>query len=570
MLMKKRILLTAAAAFVATIGFAQVVVNKTEAQKTPVQFSSLKAPAAKMVGEKMRFAPKKTKANGVYYTRPAGTLYWGSDSEGRGWSVTRLVLPPFYDVTFTNKSTDPTSTSWLLNGTDVTQYADAETGNFNWGSTGCYNGSAYYLPTISDGTSTYTIGESGKNSAYAAMLVDSISDLAFYDSYTSSVYGWGSLSTGYLYGTGTVSSQGVDYTSYGVMQVFDKPAAPLYIESFNVIGFSSTSEPLKNGAKLMVSLLKVVETAEGNDSITDDVLAQFTAGVEDTTFLSENDIDYTSTGKAYVFNFNFANKSTDAFGAEVIEPAVINDKFAIFVTGFNQDGVDVGLRGPQECADDDVNNIAYFLVADEEGNTRYFYYNLGLDFSFVGGFDYIEAADELYSFNDAGEIADTYSNLNVLRVSADGQTVSTEGADDDHNIGAAILYTSFPWFDAEGAENYTADNIPDWITGIYAEDAMNESGYRTGQEYISVECEALPAGTTGRTASLYFTGKGYASELPVIILQGDVTVADGIEQLKADAAKRSTNNNVYNLAGQRINKSAKGLQISNGKKFINK
>lgn len=54
-----------------------------------------------------------------------------------------------------------------------------------------------------------------------------------------------------------------------------------------------------------------------------------------------------------------------------------------------------------------------------------------------------------------------------------------------------------------------------------------------------------------------------------VIAEG--SVADGINQINSDNAdKASVNAPMYNLAGQRVDKSYKGVVIQNGKKFINK
>ena len=50
----------------------------------------------------------------------------------------------------------------------------------------------------------------------------------------------------------------------------------------------------------------------------------------------------------------------------------------------------------------------------------------------------------------------------------------------------------------------------------------------------------------------------------------EVPVATGITEIKADKAVLDANAPMYNLAGQRVDKSFKGVVIQKGKKFLNK
>lgn len=67
---------------------------------------------------------------------------------------------------------------------------------------------------------------------------------------------------------------------------------------------------------------------------------------------------------------------------------------------------------------------------------------------------------------------------------------------------------------------------------------------------------------------------GYPSEIAVtgafLVTGSHEAIVNAIEGIKADAKTLNVNAPMYNLAGQMVNKSYKGVVIQNGKKFINK
>jgi hypothetical protein len=74
-----------------------------------------------------------------------------------------------------------------------------------------------------------------------------------------------------------------------------------------------------------------------------------------------------------------------------------------------------------------------------------------------------------------------------------------------------------------------------------------------GKAYLQVPTAQMPTG--GNNARLY------------IVLDGEAT---GIANVDVNANDNFDNAPMYNLAGQRVNKSYKGVVIVNGKKYINK
>ena len=80
--------------------------------------------------------------------------------------------------------------------------------------------------------------------------------------------------------------------------------------------------------------------------------------------------------------------------------------------------------------------------------------------------------------------------------------------------------------------------------------------------HLIFQADALPSGTSSRQANLIFCQEG--ARLAVTVKQGEgsgINVA--VNKLDSKSA-------AYNLAGQRVNNSYKGLVIKDGRKFMNK
>jgi hypothetical protein len=189
--------------------------------------------------------------------------------------------------------------------------------------------------------------------------------------------------------------------------------------------------------------------------------------------------------------------------------------------------------------------------------------------TYRGMSDYVYVLDEGY--DEAGTLI---PDLNVLQVSADGKTVTNDAMGE----GVAMIYIAYPWVDDQDLGNYYIE-LPEWISDIEFEEITTQSnGYemRAGYGYASPVCDPLPAGVTGRYALLFVEGKGYTSEAPIIVLQGDAS----LEEAKAEAQQlmgikkisktydNSLKSASFNLAGQKVNSDYKGLVIRNGKKIV--
>ena len=488
---------------------------------------------------------RKSAADGIWFARPEGALVTAWTDEGYGYYVNTIIVPPYYDVVYKNMSTEPANTYWYIGEEDVTEEWADEENNLPMGSFGFfhYNYSAaedvwyvpsYYTPELVGGRmQSFRFGEVNNDNAadYDGYLrVDSVGWYAYVDEQNTQVYyGWGALvapgSDNYLFGSGKITFRdGTEATSMGVVDFFKKPASSLYVEKVKFEYYSAT-EPLKNDAELTMTFYNVETNEEGQMVLGDKVLATLKCTAEDLISLGGGTSQQTTTGEVSYGYAVFQNKVTDEFGTEYNEPFAINEAFGVVVSGFENPDVDMNIPAPVEAAEDVTAQGMQMLLTDGEGVWYQSVYGgdpMGFPFHIYGCFDYCEAQDELYSYDEEGNVVNTYPGLNKLIVSNDGKENHTADADEAHDLGGAVLQTNFPWFDEEGLENYLPEELPDWVTTVVAEDWLDSDDQRNGLAGVVFECEPLPEGVKGRKAEIYFQGKGYKSELPIILIQGEV------------------------------------------------
>ena len=174
---------------------------------------------------------RKSAANGVYYSRPAGSMVTGTTIDGLSYYINTVVVAPFTHVVFENKSTNPSLTSWFING-ELDEESVDENGNLDYGYIQSGYPAYYYLPTLAMKDITYNYGEGNEYYAErgpAYMMIDSLDAHAFYDNRVSdSGYGWGALSSGYIFGSGGLTfNDGTQALSLGFVQYCPKPISPL-------------------------------------------------------------------------------------------------------------------------------------------------------------------------------------------------------------------------------------------------------------------------------------------------------------------------------------------------------
>ena len=563
--MNAKLYLTLGFVAFATAGFAQKpaqLVNRANYRLSSKVLQLAEAKAAPAV--------KKTYDTGVYYDTPKGSLFRGFTYDGRTYDYSFLVVPPFTDLTFTNMSNSASRSSWSVNGNDASDRVVNNNYVYSFLPMGFW-----YAPTVSVGRDSYTWGY--YNETGCVVATDSIADLAYFDLHAGARYGWGALEGKgkYLYGTGTVTMQnGKVYHSAGVTQYLEAPASPLYVNYISILAFSS-GEPLKGDAQLTMTIYpaNLVDTTYDENN----PIVELTCTTNDTTFLYKGSSSYTTTHVANIYGMKFTNKQEDPIlGITTDEPFVIDQPVAVVVRGVNDNGVDVGFPGHgygnydeqtgNSSPNEERQQINGFLDFQEGGHV--YYSETALELNFNGMMDYVNVDSTFAS--QQGDI----TGANILKVSDDGQTVSTYGKGSDQNLGCAIAWTALPWFDIDGNSNYSVEGTPDWVSEVSCDPqywTQTEQGQSVnyGQNLITFKCQPLPAGVNGRAATVYLKGKGVKAATPIILLQGNADPAMSIAQYKADV-KSGKVKEIYDLAGRRVLPTTKGLVIKNGHVVLNK
>ena len=217
--------------------------------------------------DRRRTGPKRTVDNGVYYTIP-GALFGGFNVEGSGYIYSMAMVPPFVNVTYANQMSNKSNSSWKVNDYDVPE-ASKVNGDFVY----YYSpNSMSYTPVLGNkNNNTYQFNEdnywtqtgnySTNDISYVMtfspdlmMTPCDIHGTKWYNgtAYRNTANGYGALSTGFLYGTG--SYDGV--ASYGFEQTYNPLLAPLCVDEIhlNAITYNRTG-PIPSGKSIKAYIL---------------------------------------------------------------------------------------------------------------------------------------------------------------------------------------------------------------------------------------------------------------------------------------------------------------------------
>ena len=592
----KKSLLVMAACMMTAAASAQISVKDVEKiqQKSLPTLFDMKY--FKVADEKQ--TPARTKSSGAYYKRPAGAYYGGFGLNGYGYYASTINLVPWQEVVYENQIPGKAGV-WHQYYYDqsgnnmgdilVNPEATVVDGDYTWSQD---PGRLYYTPTLRLGRDSFCIGEENlyliyyKRPQYAGRtLTDSIGMKNPADDhqryyYNGQNYGntaaWGALSDN-MFGTGETDVTMQDNSvvmcpCFQVEQVMERPLSNLYVESVVASGCSFKRQPIAEGDTLKCYITNVVRVERTDGTVQlragDQIYETLYAVAEDTLGFSMDNADTRNGKTIYEGKILFSKKEVDEFGIEYNVPVVIDPNdfdeygFAIVIDGFDKSTIDFGVYGWQ--VNDDVDDV-------EPG--RFSVYNPGTGdaytFTYNGCIAMQVGVNAMY---DAVEVLDN-NNINALRISDDGQTCSTDGAvvGSDNDMGGAAVYTAQSWFDEDLNEYYYLVDAPDWVSGVMVDESMRDGdsqGQYVGLDFVAVTCDPLPAGVTGRSAKVFIGGRGVVSSVPLYILQGDATLADGINNV--EAAPNAKNLRVFNLNGQEVTKATKGVIIQNGKKFVNK
>ena len=574
--MKKSILLTSAMAIACSFANAQSVNNVQKVQLSKVDMTkSLRVldNAAVATDKKQANGPKRSVLNGVKYIRPQGSYWFGMNNEGGAYKSSIVAVLPVEDICYTNVSTE-TGTKWYMKSQggyeDASDYADNDN-NFHGSYPATYptsdgSISLFYPPMLStaDQKKQFVLGEWNEEGGYVA--TSQFGALTHYDM-NADAYGFANNGFGhdnFIIGTGEWALK-PGFVNTGLMDFYPAPMSPLYIDDTHVLLYSSTKTPVPAGKELTLTFYGIKSDGDKTGVDYKNVIGTMTATAEDVQIVHSTTSDNTHNKQLYMSMITFTSKGTNSLGQATSEPVIIDEPYVITMTGLEQEGMDFGLVGYEQIADDITygdegfpGHTTFFMLynpSTDEQSINTYKGNLAVAYHFNGVMDYFEPRSEAY-MTDGSKVED----LNVLRVGADG-TVTNEGLP---SLNGVPVYSALPWLDEAETENYSCPKA-EWITSITP--IYDESG----QLYLTFECEPLPAGVDGRGAKLYVYGRGYTSSTPIYVLQGNATKDDAVAGINGvETINTTTNGRMFNLAGQQVGKDFKGIVVKDGKKMIKK
>lgn len=550
--MMKNLLFTVALTAVAVVGNAQnFTASKYKANALNAKIYNSPVRAASVDADKA-FAQRKTRANGVFYERPTGVWYSGYTF---GDNFAALHFPALVDFVLQNRCTDPAAATWSLNGTDLASEVDADH-NLPWSYSGVndiqngYDG--FYMPTITVNGESFSV-------AQVAVVANKTMPITVDNPTKQSLFS--KFTEGPVWGTGSVLAASVEQQvtgskTFAISREFEKPASPMYLTSVSMPAHSANAEPLA-GKTLTMHIYAVDENgrlgAEPKETLT---CSRVTTEVNTTLGYFIEDVQFTKT-------------VTNEFGDAEAAPFVIDYPFAIVISGYDQEGVDIKFYGRDLSEDEfefEASEPAYLWTRLADGKiSRYYWkgsnaegkWGYAFPVTFNALYDNVKVRKEVT--DDAGTVND---RVNFVRVSDDGTTNSNFRLGE--SVAGAVVSTATPWI--EGSDNHYSAEYPEWIT------AMNAAEIDPAQApcvyLISFTAQPLPAGVAGRGAFVYIKGRGINAVDPIFVFQGDVdaALATGIDAVSAKTSVLKGAS--YNLSGQKVSSSYKGIVIRDGKKFV--
>lgn len=503
-------------------------------------------------------APQKSKggvAAGVYYTAPSGALWQGFTETGGAYYSPMMYVQAYSPFTFTNMvaESDKTSAKWNVAGYDVAtifpSFLDADN-NFVYGE-GLDPGYNIPMPQLILNADTFALGNFTTRPAYV-LSQDTINGLAYANSCSESqLYSGGSLSTGYLYGTGGLSctANGTKGTAWGVRQDYSAPSSPLYVEKFYAMVRSTSADPIPVGDTLTCY---IADLAKG----------QWLYAIP----ITHNDVQVEEYNGKYYGTVFIERKVKTSIG-EVSAPFTIDYPWRMQIEGFDDPNISLGFYGIEAADGESVKNANFLVQVSDVAVEDTANYHVGD--SYAHYYSGCSLQLSISGMQDNVLAPDTYSNIEGCRsvtVQADGTTQElTNGA----GLDGAIVLTAQNWLDGDGEENYYMnlgdENADSWVTACTA-DTLTLGDHLVN--VVKFQCDELPAGVEGRTATVTFEGLGGVTSDPITIIQG--VAPTGISSVEIDNQPSEKRNEIYNLQGQRVIAQTKGILIRNGRKYMRK
>ena len=576
--MTKKLLILASAAFVCALSSnAQAVEHQLKnSVKTEVLQRNVldKAEKDKVQATATLKAPRRSYATQMYYARPKGTFY-SAFSASNGNDYCYLVFPNFTNVVYQNKTAAANRENcvWSYNETAVPGDEDNNLPEIY----AVPSGRLYLTPTLSLDGEEFNIGDGHNFAQVGVISTDSITEFMKWDivqgrnysGYSDGTYCFGSVTRNFDFdGDGEAENVICDQ----VLELFDKPARPLYLTSVLVPATSNSpnyEDMLKNGATLEVGVYPIEYDEEGDWLLGEEALATMTLSLDEIIVSGT----YSSGDGSYAY-FEVAPTTVDAWGVVSVEPLLLDQPFAISISGFANPDVDMGLRmGDAAEARYDFEDMAptfHTYYSPEDGTYKGMLRSYGSDEQGPWCYNVVLYLNGMF---DVADVEEDYANLVAPEAGGIFETVA-EFEDDEGNIvhdPVVVVYTQLPWVSTweenAGEDNYyiITDNededFPEWVKWTGFSDNYFETSLFNLLQFTA---DPLPDGVAGRQARIRVVSDKGADSGVITLTQGNYE--SSIKSVTGTAGK--ANSKVYNLAGQQVTGNFQGIMVKNGKKVI--
>lgn len=460
-------------------------------------------------------------------------LHAGLGYNGYGFGSNYAMIPAYAPINFLNYSTEGNVYAWSVNAleydTEASEYVVDETfegneENFTYETVG---GSTYDAVTLnisnSVGESTYAWGSQfqGKNHyAYAGEFAE---DFAFSDG-VMPVLGVANPDFDIAYHPG-LATPGVNAGNFVMSELVlyqGKPTAPLYCEGINML----IRDFVDNGDfTLTCGIYKAQRNAAGKVALGELIAESSTVEV-----FHDN---------LYEFRFTDFYVYDEDGMTEGIDYLFIEDECAIVISGWDNGTFDA---------------TPYVEYNQNENGPSYTFFKLNMDgydnealFGFTGSYEKVYAG----FYNAAYGYLHTEDNTDLTFYA---------------NGGEASIHVVPMLFNGKDAENgqtriflENEEDVPEWLGVSVANEEYNEENFCFD---LVVTADPMPEGETVRSAEFSVFQEG--AKLTISVTQ---SMEDGIASANAAVVR---NGKTYNLAGQQVAKTQKGVVLAGGKKMLNK
>ncbi len=594
--MKKSLLLAAAALMAATAVDAQPVVAKTlpalssfPASVDAVQPFQNYSEVATMATPAQRKANAKRRADATlkaWYNRPAGSMYRSMSDQLGAFYNALLWNPVMKDVTYTNASTGAKSYSWeweqydtdvdsftvrnstatnLLINTMVREsaYAPALTA-INGTNTDVYKMTGHYYDTQKKTTTDYEslVGYNSDPIAYMEEAYKSQNVKAYLSPKWFSAGTRQGNSRGVVYYTGAKDADGNtngcwfgrNWSGWNAMAMYvEKPATRYALRGLQV---AYTNYKGTGDAKLTARLYKVHKVASTIGSldslVLDDLMGTATATLD------------TTMAEAGLIPFTFQEVEA---GLPYDVTLDIDYAYAIVLSGYDNDNIDSWtMLISCDQYDEGYGQHGYMLhindkdsISAEYGLDNFFSSPLGVTAPTIFLDVEYPVLDFWYTNSKTGEPI--------------GKNVEFAANGGKNDVEFYSTHASDEWTVADKDGN----DLPSWLTYTLSDSTANDE--YTGHSHMVLTAEALPAGVTGRAATVRVSYPG--AEQFVYVTQGNVSgvnqvatsnvvvrVENGDFVINATAGAQAE---VYNVAGQLVREAtlSEGSNVVDGQSLSN-